>query len=227
MPVRARRHFGADQEELDLAGLWTGFVASLVEAIGHVGTWLGGGELLGVFAVTFVIRSILIPLLGPLAARTRERQKVVRRIRPEIKRINKELRDHPGELSRRLKALHRENGIEVVDWSGLVGAMVQLPVLIALFQAALILREPEALTLGGTGLGVVAAGLAVGATRLSGQDEGAPWMLWLSGILPILIGIWLGMVIGLYLTAFYAAGVLQALVMPKPDASSVAGDRSA
>lgn len=197
---------------------WSAAVHALAAAIRWVGGWLGGGLALGIPVTTFAIRTALIPLLGPLSVRTRDRTRIVRRIRPQIKELNKRYKDHPGDLSRRLKALHAENGIGVVDWSGLGGAMVQLPILIALFEAVLSLWEPEALTAGGAALGVVAAALSTLATRLSGQSEGAQWMLWLSAGLPVAICLWLGAGIGLYLTGFYAAGAIQGFLMPRDHA---------
>lgn len=194
---------------------WTTAVDAIAEMILRLGSWLGGGPALGILTLTFTVRAALIPLLGPLAIRTLGRQRVVKRLRPQIKELHRELRDHPGTLSRELKALHRAHGINVVDWPGLAGALVQLPILIALFQAVLHVWEPEALTIGGTGLGLVSAGLSFFGTKVSGQSEGAPWMLWMSGGLPVAICLWLGTGIGLYLTGFYGAGAVQALLMPK------------
>lgn len=192
---------------------WSAFVGLLASTIGWVGGVLGGGPAVGIVVTTFAIRTLLIPLLAPIAIRTRDRQRVVRRIRPQIKDLNREYRDHPSLLSKRLKALHEENGIKVVDWGGLGGALVQLPLLIALFQAVLEVWGYHALTAGGLAFGLVAAGLSMVATQSSGQAEGAPWMLWLSGLLPVAICLWLGTGVGLYLTAFYGAGALQGLFM--------------
>jgi membrane protein insertase Oxa1/YidC/SpoIIIJ len=188
-------------------------VEALASAMTSLGEALGGGRAAGILALVFGTRALLIPILTPLAIRTRDRTRVVRRIRPQIRELDRRLKDHPSELAKRLKALHEANGIKMVDWPGLGGALVQLPILIALFQAVLLVWEPHALGLAATALGVVAAAFAVFGTKVSGQAEGASWMLWLSGIAPVAICVWLGTGVAYYLTAFYAAGALQSLLM--------------
>ncbi len=201
------------------------FWSSLVEALRAVmlatGTWLGGSSGLGIFVVTFVARAAVIPVLLPLAIRTRDRQVVVRCIRPQIKAIHKEFKDDPGGLSRELKRVHEENGIKVVDWPGAIAALIQVVILIAFFQAVLRISEARSLAAEGIFLGVVAGGFSAFGTKVSGQSEGATWVLWLSGVLPLAISIWLGAGVGLYLTAFYGASCVQAVLMrrEKPAAS--------
>src|SRR5690606_35329324 len=145
---------------------------------------------------TFAVRALMIPVLLPLAVRTRERQRIVRKIKPQIKELDRRFRDDPGTLTKRLKALHAEHGISMVDWPGLVAALVQVPLLIAMFQAVLTLRPSEALTASGIATGLAAAALSTFGTRVSGQAEGASWMLWMSAILPLAICLWLGAGIG-------------------------------
>lgn len=200
---------------------WSRVVQFLMDAIEQVGAWTGGGTVVGIVLITFFMRAALIPVMAPLAERTRRRQAIVRRIKPQIKALDREFRDDPGTLGRRLKELHRENGIEVVDWPALGTALIQLPILIAMFQAVLGLWEAQALTVTGGVLGVVAAVLAALGTKLGGQSDGAPWMLVLSGVLPIAICLWLGPGIGWYLIGFYGAALLQVVVAPPgapPDA---------
>ena len=203
---------------------WSASVEGLVEVLLMVGEALGGGRTLGTLVVTFSVRTALIPILLPIAARTKERQRVVRRIRPQIKALDREFRDDPSTLSVRLKSLHEDNGIGMVDWPGLIGAMIQLPVLIALFQAVLLVWEPRAMSPSGLGLGIVAAGLSLVATKISGQADGASWLLWLSGALPIAVCLWLGPGVALYLIAFYAAMSLQGVLMVRRGSPGSAGE---
>lgn len=204
---------------------WTAAVEFLASLILTVGEVLGDGRVAGILVTTFVVRTALIPILGPLAARTAKRQKVVRRIRPQIRALDQQFKDDPDTLSKRLKVLHEENGIPVVDWAGLGAALVQLPILIALFQAVLVVWEPNALTVMGSVLGVLAGGLSLLATASSGQADGAKWMMWMSGVLPLAICLWLGAGVGLYLTAFYGASVLQSVIMRRGETVQEAAGR--
>ena len=191
---------------------WSALVDLLERAIVASGERLGGLAL-GIFVVVFVGRTLLIPVLMPMAIRTRNRMRIVRRIRPEIKALNQRLKKDPHALERELKALHEANGIKMVDVPGLLSALIQLPVLIALFQAVYFVSEDTALASGGLLVGLIAAALSVAGTKLSGQSEGATWLLWLSGLLPIGIAAWLGRGIALYLAAFYGASLIQAFLM--------------
>ncbi len=191
---------------------WTALVEAIEAVILAVGQAMGGTAL-GIFVVTFGARVLLIPVMLPMAVRTRERMKVVRRIRPEIKELNQRFKKDPHRLERELKALHEAHGIKMMDIPALVSALVQLPILIALFQAVYYISENTELASGGLVIGLVAAGLSVAGTKLSGQGEGAAWLLWLSGLLPIGIAAWLGRGIALYLAAFYAGSFIQGLLM--------------
>lgn len=188
---------------------------AIAGGMGATGGLLGGYPGVGIFVLTAVIRAASIPILLPLAVRSRDRQLVVRRIRPEIKALHKEWKSDPTRLSRELKKLHEANGIKEVDWPGAIAAMVQLPILIALFEAALQVSRGTALASGGLLVGIIAAGLAVFGTKVSGQSAGATWMLWASAVLPVAMAVWLGTGIGLYLSAFYGVGCIQALLMSR------------
>jgi membrane protein insertase Oxa1/YidC/SpoIIIJ len=201
---------------------WTAAVDALAAALTWTGDALGGGRAVGIPVLTFLVRAALIPVLAPLAVRTRDRMRVVRRIRPQIKELDRQFRDHPDVLEKRLRALHAEHGIGMVDWPGLGAALIQVPLLIALFTAVLSVWEAEALTASGAMLGLVAAVLSLASTKVSGQAEGAPWMLWMAGLLPMAICLWLGAGVGLYLTGFYAAGALQGAFMGRRAGSAPA-----
>jgi len=189
--------------------VWGDLVQAVAGAMNGVGASAGWG----IFAVTMIVRATLIPVMLPLAVRTREHQKVVRRIRPEIKALDREHRHDPVLLQQKITELHEQNGIKVVDWSGLLAALIQVPILIALFQAVLLISEGTPLASGGLVWGLIAAALAVYGAWVGGQSEGAKWVLWMSGTLPVAISAWLGAGIGLYLTAFYGAGAVQGLLM--------------
>jgi len=196
----------------------------LVAAIAGGMTAVAGSAAWGIFLTTTVVRSALIPVMLPMAVRTRARQRVVRRIRPQIKALDKEFRNDPGLLQKKLTELHEQNGIKVVDWPGLAAALIQLPILIALFQAVLLVSEGTPLESGGLVWGPVASALAVYGTWVGGQSEGAKWLLWMSGILPVAISVWLGTGIGLYLTAFYGVGAVPAVLMRRrnvPEAPAI------
>lgn len=194
---------------------WTALVEMLAETASRIGAAVGGQPAVGIVSLAFSVRAALIPLMLPIGIRSRARRRVVQRIRPEIKALDRAFRDDPSELSRRLKALHEANGIRVVDWFGLCGAFIQLPILVALFQAVLLVWEPDAMTFSGFGLGTFAAVVSLLSAKWNGQVEDQPFMLWLSLLLPVAISLWLGAGVALYLLGFYGASAIQGLLTPK------------
>ena len=55
--------------------------------------------------------------------------------------------------------------------------------------------------------------LSLISTKVGGDGDQGRWVLWLAGVLPVAIAVWLGAGVGLYLTGFYAASSIQALLL--------------
>ena len=191
--------------------VWTELVDALQRLIISAGDIAGGSTALGILAVTLVLRLVLIPIMLPLAARTRDRQRIVDGFKPQLQDLKRQFAKDPDGLQRAINALHAKHGVRVIDSPGLLGALIQLPVLIAMFQA--VYHVSEGTTLAGNGLlwGLLAAGISVLNTHLSGVRARA--MLVLSGVLPVGIALWLGQGIALYLLAFYAGSTVQGLLL--------------
>ncbi|MGD8278509.1 MAG: hypothetical protein PVH00_10810, partial [Gemmatimonadota bacterium] len=94
---------------------WSALV-HLVER-GITGTaGLAGGNLgAGVFLLVLVVRLVLIPVLLPLARRTRAWRAVYKRIKPEIDATSKAHKDDASQQQKALKDLYRSHGIGMVD----------------------------------------------------------------------------------------------------------------
>lgn len=204
---------------------WSALVQAVENVIVATGESLGGHLGAGIFVVVLGVRLVLIPLTYPLAVRTRDRQRIVDRIKPELKALRQELKGDYERVHKETKALHERNGISMVDKAGLVGALIQIPVLIALFQAIYYVSRDTGLATGGILFGIVAAMLAVFGTVTAGQGR-SKMIMGLSAVLPILISVWLGAGIALYLVAFYGGGAIQGILMQRrkpPRAEPVVG----
>ncbi len=192
---------------------WSALVDAVQRFIAAAGDTLGD-PLAGIFAVTFGLRLALIPLMLPLAIRARERMRIMERMRPEMRALKEQFRKEPDRLQKEIEALHARNGLRLIDVPALLGALVQLPVLIALFQAVYHLSEGTSLATGGLLMGVVASAVSVLSVVLAGQGKSKP-MLALAAVLPIVVSIWLGRGIGAYLVAFYLGATIQGLLMQR------------
>ena len=193
--------------------MWSAFVSSIERLLHSVGESAGDSLAMGIFLTVLVVRLLLIPIMLPLAKKTRAYQAAQMPLKPRIKELNQQYKSDPGRLNKELKALHREAGIGMVDKAGLLGALIQLPILIALFQAVFEVSRGTPLEGGGLWLGVLAGAVSGLGTKLSGQ--GGALLLALSTLLPIGIGVWLGAGIGYYLLGFYVGSLLQSLLMSR------------
>jgi YidC/Oxa1 family membrane protein insertase len=200
---------------------WTALVHLVQRGFTATGDILGGSLATGIFALTLVVRIAMIPVMLPLARKTRRWRAIQKTLRPEIREISTQYKSDPSAQQRELKALHSRHGIGQVDGAGLLMALLQVPVLIAFFQAVLHISDGTALASGGLLAGVVAGGISFVGTQL-GDATTPRALLYLSGILPVIIGAWLGLGIGLYLIAFYLGSLLQSLIMRRDGQEVVA-----
>jgi YidC/Oxa1 family membrane protein insertase len=191
---------------------WAGFVDVIENLILAAGPALGGGTALGIVVVTLAVRIALIPIMLPLGARTRDRNLVVKRMRPEMQALKEQYRKDPDRLQKEISALHARHGIKLVDMPGLLAALIQLPLLIGLFQAVYHVSEGTPLASNGLLVGVLASAFSVAGLWLGGQADSRPLLI-MSLVLPVVVATWLGSGIGLYLVAFYAGSALQGVLM--------------
>jgi YidC/Oxa1 family membrane protein insertase len=204
---------------------WWGPIVEFVQSlILSAGTAVGDGAVAGILLVTLGVRLVLIPIMLPFARKSRHHSDTVRGLRPELDELKVRFKKQPDDLQKEMTALHARHGIGLVDGSGLIVALIQLPVLIALFQAVHSVSGEHGLDSNGLWAGLAAAALSVAALKTAGQAE-SKVMLAMSAILPVAICLWLGRGIGLYLIAFYAGSVVQGLLTRRSEASEpVAAD---
>jgi len=101
---------------------------SLLATIGSFG--------LSVIVLTLVIRAVLFPIFAWQLKTSRRIQAEQRRIAPQLTELRKKYKGQPQKLSAEMNKVYREHGIS--PFSGLTGCLpllVQMPVLIGLYQA--------------------------------------------------------------------------------------------
>ena len=110
------------------AGGFSGF--GLTAAIGAFG--------LAVIALTLLIRAVLFPIFAWQLRTSRRIQREQRLVAPQLQELRKKYKGQPQKLSAEMNKVYREHGIS--PFSGLTGCLpllVQMPVLIGLYQAIL------------------------------------------------------------------------------------------
>ncbi|MEK7076709.1 MAG: YidC/Oxa1 family membrane protein insertase [Patescibacteria group bacterium] len=94
---------------------------------------------LAIIFLTLLIRIILFPVFQ----KSVREQAVMQRIQPHLKKIREEHKNDPRKQWEATMALHKEHHIS--PFSGFLLLLVQLPVLIALYQISIKILSPEVL----------------------------------------------------------------------------------
>ncbi|MFC3932198.1 YidC/Oxa1 family membrane protein insertase [Streptococcus dentapri] len=115
----------------------TDFWSQVVYGFGRAIQWLsfGGSVGIGIIFFTLLIRIALIPLYNRQMKSSQE----IQELQPELRRIQKEYADDRTTQSIKIQELYKENGVN--QWAAFIPLAIQLPVLMALYQA--LTRVPE------------------------------------------------------------------------------------
>lgn len=96
------------------------------------------------FGVAIILLTVFIRLLlYPLFHKSLHAQKQMAEIQPHIKKIQNDHKNNKEEQAKRLMELYKEKGVN--PFSGCFPILIQLPILIALYQVFLKIFDPEQL----------------------------------------------------------------------------------
>jgi YidC/Oxa1 family membrane protein insertase len=116
--------------------LWDQLVGILREAI-FAYTLTGHGNIgAGIAIVTLLARLALLPLAIRLARAATAHQALVQKIQPELDAIRKRFKDDPGRVAGEIQRVFKREGISMLPGASIVGTLVPIPVLLALYSAA-------------------------------------------------------------------------------------------
>jgi len=112
----------------------------LFNALAFLYHWLPGND----FGIAVIVLTILIRLaLHPLMSRSLKSQKIFRELQPKIKEIQKKFKNDQQKQTEELLKIYREAKINPI--SGFLPLLIQLPLLIALYQVFWKGLEPGAM----------------------------------------------------------------------------------
>jgi YidC/Oxa1 family membrane protein insertase len=91
---------------------------------------------LAVIVLTIGIRAVLFPVFGWQLRTSRRIQAEQRQVAPQLQELRKKYKKEPQRLSQEMNALYKEHGISPFSsLTGCIPALVQMPVLIGLYQS--------------------------------------------------------------------------------------------
>ena len=120
-----------------LANPFQWVLEQLTSVFSHLGALATIGPFgVAVIVLTIAIRALLFPVFGWQLRTSRRIQSEQRKVAPQLQELRKKYKGQPQKLSAEMNKVYREHGIS--PFSGLTGcipALVQMPVLIGLYQA--------------------------------------------------------------------------------------------
>jgi YidC/Oxa1 family membrane protein insertase len=115
---------------------WDQLVGILREAI-FAYTLTGHGNVgAGIAIVTLLARLALLPLAIRLARAAAAHHAVVQRIQPELDAIRVRFKDDPQRVAKETQRVFTREGISMLPGSSILGTLVPIPLLVALYSAA-------------------------------------------------------------------------------------------
>ncbi len=115
--------------------MWAGFV-ELIRMVIFAAAHVCGGSLgAAIVAVSIVVRVALLPVTLRLARQAREQQRRIAALEPKVDALQRRHADDQARLAREMQALYAANGVRLFTPGGLVGFLVQAPLLGGLFAA--------------------------------------------------------------------------------------------
>jgi len=115
--------------------MWGSLVNALQAVIFALGHFAGNSLGAGVFLTAFLLRVALLPISLRLARRARLQQERLARLQPRLQQLQARWKGDPTRLQRETLQLFRDEGYSPVDGQSLLGNLIQLPPLSAMFTA--------------------------------------------------------------------------------------------
>jgi YidC/Oxa1 family membrane protein insertase len=110
---------------------WLNVIQTLLDCLSST---VGLGTGLGIVALTLFLRTVILPISWSSAYRACIRQKKMFRLQPQLERLKQDCGAHPQLYAERVMNLYRDNGMSVMDLRSLVGALLQMPIFLGMYQ---------------------------------------------------------------------------------------------
>jgi YidC/Oxa1 family membrane protein insertase len=107
--------------------MWSMFVGTIATVLAQLASWLDGSYGMAVVVLALVVRLALLPLMLRAAEQAWHRQRQMVSLKPRLDELRSRHAKDPAGYAASAQALYREHGVELAPGSGLVAALVQMP----------------------------------------------------------------------------------------------------
>jgi len=116
---------------MNLWTLWLDTLRSLLDGL-TIEAGLGLG--LSIIVGTILLRVLLLPISWSLAYRACVRQKKMAKLQPDLQRLKDRHAKQPDVYMKEMTALYRQHDLAFVDGRSILGALLQMPILLGMFR---------------------------------------------------------------------------------------------
>jgi YidC/Oxa1 family membrane protein insertase len=114
--------------------LWTLWLDTLHGLLDGLTFNAGLGLGLAIIVGTILLRLLLLPISWSVAYRGCIRQKKMAKLQPDLQRLKERHARQPDVYMKEMTALYRKHGLTFVDRRSILGALVQMPILLGMFR---------------------------------------------------------------------------------------------
>jgi YidC/Oxa1 family membrane protein insertase len=116
---------------MELWHAWTGLLQQMLQTLA---TDWGLGAGLAVVVLTLAMRTALLPLTWSLALRAAARQQKLAMLAPQLQALKEKYATDRQAQMRKTLELYQQHGLSMADGKSLLGAIVQMPLILGLYQ---------------------------------------------------------------------------------------------
>lgn len=202
--------------------LWNGFVDLLIGGLISLSQVYNGNMGLAILTLSFIIRFALLPLSLKLSYRSILHQLKLKKLQPELKRLQTRYKNNPNRLREETLKLYKRHGVSPIDGKGILGGLLQAPIFMGMFAAIRRGVSPGGRFLWVTDLTqpdffimLIVTVLTYIATALTPNvsDQARNLIMWLPVVLTAIFLWRLSAAIGLYWAASNTVGIIQAGIL--------------
>ena len=114
--------------------LWSTWLDVIRGTLDVLSTDVGLGLGFGIIVATLLLRALLLPIAWPNDYRACVRQKKMLKLKPELEALKQRYGSDPQLYMQKMSELYRRHQLTMFDGKGLLGALVQLPLLLGMYR---------------------------------------------------------------------------------------------
>lgn len=196
--------------------MWNSVVEVFELAIYLAGQSLGGSLAAGVFAVAATTRLLTLPLSYHIARSARRRAAQISGIQDQVAELKRAWADDPRRLLEETRALYASRGLKLLDASSMRLAVLQMPVVLALFHAVRRVIAGSSLATASLPIALLASAVssvAILSNNHSSSGAVLAALVLVAGVAAGALALTLGSGFGIYSVAFQGVSTLQGLML--------------